>query len=56
MDKYGLDPPTYRDEILLLQLKEMVNMYKPSIIFSDTGEWLYDDNFRKTKEFLRLVV
>jgi len=52
VDKYGLSPVAYRDEILLPQLKEIVNDYQPSLIFSDAGEWTYDDEFWKTKEFL----
>lgn len=52
VDEYGLDPETYRDEVLLPQLKELVIKYEPEIIFSDAGEWLYDDEFWKTKEFL----
>lgn len=50
--KYGLSPDKYRDEILLPQLKELVQNYHPSLIFSDAGEWVYDDEFWKTKEFL----
>ncbi|MEZ5083497.1 MAG: alpha-L-fucosidase [Bacteroidales bacterium] len=52
VEKYGLDPETYRDEILIPQLYELVENYKPSLIFSDAGEWLYDDEFWQTKEFL----
>jgi len=52
VDKYGLEPGVYRDEILLPQLEELVSNYHPSIIFSDAGEWTYDENFWKTKEFL----
>ena len=43
VDKYGLNPETYRDEVLLPQLKELVIKYEPEIIFSDAGGWLYDD-------------
>jgi alpha-L-fucosidase len=52
VDRYGLDPEQYRDDILKPQLKELVNNYQPSLIFSDAGEWLYDDQFWGTKEFL----
>lgn len=52
VNEYGLSPETYRDEVLLPQLKELVENYNPSLIFSDAGEWLYDDTFWKTKEFL----
>lgn len=52
VDKYGLSPEEYRDEIMTPQLHELVTTYEPSIIFSDAGEWVYDDDFWKTKEFL----
>ncbi len=50
--KYGLKPEKYRDEVLIPQLKELVTNYEPSLIFSDAGEWIYDDEFWKTKDFL----
>jgi alpha-L-fucosidase len=52
VDKYGLTPEQYRNEIAIPQLYELVNNYQPSLIFSDAGEWIYDDEFWKTKEFL----
>lgn len=52
IDKYGLNPEQYRTEVMTPQLYELVEAYQPSIIFSDAGEWLYDDEFWKTKEFL----
>jgi len=50
--KYGLKPEIYRDEVLIPQLKELVSNYEPSLIFSDAGEWIYNDEFWKTKDFL----
>ena len=52
VNKYGLEPGKYRDEVLIPQLRELVTNYNPSLIFSDAGEWLYDDEFWKTKDFL----
>lgn len=52
VDKYGLSSEKYRDEVAIPQLYELVNKYQPSLIFSDAGEWIYDDEFWKTKEFL----
>jgi len=52
VDRYGMPPEKYRDEIALPQLHELVMDYQPSVIFSDAGEWVYDDTFWKTKEFL----
>ena len=52
MEKYGIPIEKYVDGHLLFQLKELVNEYKPALIFSDGGEWDYHDNYWKTKEFL----
>lgn len=52
VDKYGMAPEKYAKEICVPQLKELVMKYQPSLIFSDAGEWLYDDEFWQTKEFL----
>ncbi|WP_099352575.1 alpha-L-fucosidase [Fredinandcohnia onubensis] len=50
--KYGINEENYTDEILIPQLKELVETYKPSLIFSDGGEWDLDENLAQTKEFL----
>lgn len=50
--KYGVDLDTYVNEICNPQLRELVNKYEPSLIFSDAGEWQFDDEFWGTKEFL----
>lgn len=52
VDKYGIGVNRYKEEIAIPQLYELVKKYKPSLIFSDAGEWLYDDEFWQTKEFL----
>ncbi|MBN1340955.1 MAG: alpha-L-fucosidase [Bacteroidales bacterium] len=52
VDKYGLSPEVYAREVCIPQLYELVNKYNPSLIFSDGGEWLYDEDFWQTKEFL----
>lgn len=52
VDKYGVDLDTYVNEICNPQLRELVLNYKPSVIFTDAGEWTYDDEFWKTKDFL----
>ncbi|MDM5227175.1 alpha-L-fucosidase [Cytobacillus sp. NJ13] len=49
---YGIDEENYPDEILIPQLKELVQKYSPSLIFSDGGEWDLDENAAQTKEFL----
>lgn len=52
VEKYGVTLEEYAHKIYNPQLRELVNNYKPSLIFSDAGEWAYDDTFWKTKEFL----
>jgi len=52
VDKYGIGIEKYKEEIAIPQLYELVEKYEPSLIFSDAGEWTYDDAFWKTKEFL----
>ncbi|KQN64571.1 alpha-L-fucosidase [Erwinia sp. E602] len=50
--KFGIDEQRYPQEILLPQLKELVNTYQPCLIFSDGGEWDLSEEFSQTKEFL----
>ena len=50
--KYGITEERYVDDHLHFQLKELVNNYRPSLIFFDAGEWEGDDNYWKSREFL----
>jgi alpha-L-fucosidase len=50
--KYKIPEDEYVDKHLLPQLHELVNTYKPSLLFSDGGEWDGSENYFKTKEFL----
>lgn len=52
VEKYGLEPENYAREVCIPQLYELVEKFKPSLIFSDAGEWLYDEDFWQTREFL----
>jgi len=52
VNKYGIPEEKYVDDHLQFQLKELVNNYKPSLIFFDAGEWENDENYWKSKEFL----
>ena len=52
IEKYKIPDDEYVDNHLLPQLKELVNNYKPSLIFSDGGEWDGSEDYLKTKEFL----
>ncbi len=50
--KYKIPENEYVDKHLILQLKELVVNYKPSLIFADGGEWDGTEDYWKTKEFL----
>ena len=52
IDKYQIPLDKYVDEHILPQLKELVEEYQPSLIFSDGGEWDESEEYWKTKEFL----
>ncbi|MCJ7679243.1 MAG: alpha-L-fucosidase, partial [Candidatus Aminicenantes bacterium] len=52
IDKYRIPLDSYVDNHLLPQLKELVSLYQPSLIFSDGGEWDFGEDFWKTREFL----
>lgn len=51
-EKFGIPEKNYPDEILIPQLKELVQNYQPSLIFSDGGEWDLSEEFSQTKELL----
>ena len=42
----------YVDEHVLPQLKELVTLYQPAVIFADGGEWDEGESFWHTREFL----
>ena len=50
--KYKIPENEYVEKHLLPQLKELVNNYRPSLIFSDGGEWDGSEEYLKTKEYL----
>jgi alpha-L-fucosidase len=50
--KYKIPEGEYVDKHVIPQLKELIENYKPSLIFSDGGEWDGTDDYWKTKEFL----
>lgn len=52
IEKYKIPENEYVDKHLIPQLKDLVNKYKPSLIFSDGGEWDGSEKYLKTKEFL----
>lgn len=52
VEKYKIPENEYVDKHVLFQLKELVNTYKPALIFADAGEWDGTDEYWKAKEFL----
>jgi alpha-L-fucosidase len=52
VELYGIDEDRYVDEILIPQLKELVNTYEPALIFTDGGEWDFSEERSRVKEFL----
>lgn len=52
IQKHQIPEEIYANEVLIPELKEIVNRYEPSLIFSDGGEWDLDENYAQTKEFL----
>ncbi len=52
VNKYKIPENEYVDQHMNPQLKELVNNYQPSLIFSDGGEWDGTEDYWKTKEFL----
>jgi len=52
VDKYRIPADQYVDQHLMPQLKELVEQYQPSLIFSDGGEWDGSEDYWQTKEFL----
>jgi len=52
VEKYKIPENEYVDKHVVPQLKELINTYKPSLIFSDAGEWDGTEEYWKTKDFL----
>jgi alpha-L-fucosidase len=52
VEKYRIPEDRYVTEHLLPQLRELVTEYRPAVIFADGGEWDFDEDHWKTKEFL----
>jgi alpha-L-fucosidase len=50
--KYKIPENEYADKHVIPQLKELVNNYKPSLLFFDGGEWDTDEKYLKAPDFL----
>lgn len=52
IEAYGIPQDLYVPDHVLLQLRELVLTYRPSLIFADGGEWDFGEDYWQTKEFL----
>ncbi len=52
VEKYAIPEDKYVDHHLIPQLKELVENYRPAVIFSDGGEWDRTTDQWKVKQFL----
>jgi alpha-L-fucosidase len=48
---FKADTAKYVNDVMIPQFRELVNRYKPSVIFAD-GEWIMDDTAWKSEEIL----
>lgn len=51
-EKYGIDPAAYPREILHQQWVELNEDYAPSVIYTDGGEWDFDESYTDTRKML----
>lgn len=52
VDRYGTDVDAYPDAILHPQWKELNERYRPSVIYTDGGEWDFDEDYTRSRELL----
>ncbi len=52
IETYQIPQEDYVEGHVIPQLEDLVMQYHPSLIFSDGGEWDFDENYWQTKEFL----
>ena len=52
VDSYGIPEDEYIDKHMIMQLKELVTIYQPAVIFGDAGEWDRTAKEWKTLDFL----
>src|SRR5699024_3395867 len=50
--KYGTDPASYPREILHQQWVELNEKYAPSVIYTDGGEWDFNEDYTDTRRML----
>lgn len=51
-EKYGINPAAYPREILHHQWVELNEKYAPSVIYTDGGEWDFDESYTDTRRML----
>ena len=51
-ERFGLDPETYPAEVLWPQWQELNETYRPSVVFTDGGEWDFPEEYTRTREML----
>lgn len=49
---FGMDPDAYPDEVLHPQWKELNERYRPSVIYTDGGEWDLSEDYTRSRELL----
>ena len=47
-----MDPDDYPDEVLHPQWKELNERYRPSVIYTDGGEWDLSEDYTRSRELL----
>lgn len=52
VQRFGLDPAMYPNEILHPQWKELNEKYQPSVIYTDGGEWDLPEEYTRSRELL----
>lgn len=52
VERYGIDPARYPEEILHPQWRELNERYQPSVIYTDGGEWDLDEDQIGTRKLL----
>lgn len=52
VQRFGMNPADYPEEILHAQWRELNEKYRPSVIYTDGGEWDLDEDYTRSRELL----